>query len=148
MTALLIEETDSSPKVVLDADNQIFLFEGESRPQHAFQFYHPIIEWLNEYKKVLYWQKQHFEKNRRMTLQFKLNYFNSTSAKFIADILFVLDSIASEGYEVRVKWFYEKEDIDMKESAEEYMSMMKSLPIKLVVIDEEGSADTDTDSAD
>ena len=138
MTPLLIESTDSSPKVILDAENQIFLFEGESRPHHAFKFYDPIIDWLNEYKKILYWQKQHFEKNRRMTLQFKLSYFNSTSAKFIGDILSLLNSICKEGYDVRVKWFYQKEDIDMKESAEEYMSMMKHLPIKLVLIDSEG----------
>src|SRR5437868_11633186 len=106
MEPLLIEADDDSPKVILDDQQQVFLFEGESRPQHAFKFFQPIINWITEYGKILYWQKEHFEKNRRMTFQFKLTYFNSTSAKFIGDILLLLEGFCKEGYEVRVKWFY------------------------------------------
>ena len=135
MEPLRIDATEDSPKVVLDDQNQVFLFEGESRPQHAFKFYKPVTEWLEEYGKILFWQKEHFGKNRRMTFQFKLSYFNSTSAKFIGDILTKLDSLCLEGYEVRVKWFYHVEDIDMKESAEEYAKMVKKLPINLVLMD-------------
>ena len=135
MEPLLIDATEDSPKVVLDDQNQVFLFEGESRPQHAFNFYKPVTQWLEEYGKILFWQKEHFGKNRRMTFQFKLSYFNSTSAKFIGDILTKLDSLCLEGYEVRVKWFYHVEDIDMKESAEEYAKMVKKLPINLVLMD-------------
>lgn len=137
MEPLLIEPTDDSPKVVLDDQNQVFLFEGESRPPNTYNFYKPIIEWLEEYGKILFWQKEHFGKNRRMTFQFKLSYFNSTSAKFIADILTILDTLCLEGYEVRVKWYYHKEDIDMKESGEEYLKMMKKLPFNLVLLEEE-----------
>ncbi|TAL62882.1 MAG: DUF1987 domain-containing protein [Bacteroidetes bacterium] len=136
MQPFRIEATDDSPKIILDDQNHVFLFEGESRPQHAFKFFQPVIQWLEEYGKILFWQKEHFGKNRRMTFQFKLSYFNSTSAKFIGDILSILDNFCKEGYEVRVKWFYHKEDSDMKESAEEYLQMMKKLPIKLVLTGE------------
>lgn len=135
MQTLIIEQTEVSPKVILDAQQQIFLFEGQSRPENTSKFYLPILQWLEEYKKVLYWQKERFEKNRRMTLQFKLSYFHSTSAKFIGDILSLLDNLCKDGYEVRVKWFYQKEDTDMKESAEEYIKMFKHLSIKLVLFD-------------
>ena len=138
MNPLNIEAEEGNPKIILDDEKQIFLFEGESRPHHAYNFFQPVIKWLEEYGKILFWQKEHFGKNRRMTVQFKLSYFNSTSAKFIGDILLLLDSFCKDGYEVRVKWFYEKEDIDMKESAEEYMKMMKQLPINLVLTDEAG----------
>ncbi len=138
---LNIEATEDSPKVILDDQNQVFLLEGESRPQHAYNFFKPIINWLEEYGKILFWQKEHFGKNRRMTVQFKLNYFNSTSAKFIGDILFILDKLCEDGFEVRVKWYYSKEDIDMKESAEEYMKMTKKLTYKLVVIEDEDEND-------
>jgi hypothetical protein len=141
MEPILIEPTEDSPKVILDDQNQIFLLEGESRPQHAFKFFQPIIQWLQDYQKILFWQKEHFGKNRRMTFQVKLSYFNSTSAKFIGDILALLDNFCKEGYEVRVKWFYNAEDTDMKESAEEYMKMMKKLPINLVLIDGNESKD-------
>ncbi len=135
MEPLNIEATEDSPQVILDDEKQIFLFEGESRPHHAYNFYQPVIQWLEGYGKILFWQKQHFGKNRRMTVQVKLSYFNSTSAKFIGDILLLLDSLCKDGYEIRVKWFYQKEDVDMKESAEEYMKMVKQLPIILVLND-------------
>jgi len=132
---LIIEQTVDSPKVVMDAEQQLFLIEGESRPENAHRFYLPILRWLEEYKKVLYWQRERFEKNRRMTLQFKLSYFNSTSAKFIGDILSLLNNLSKEGYEVRVKWLYQKEDSDMKESAEEYMQLYKHIAVKMVLFD-------------
>lgn len=135
MQPLIIEQTEDSPKVILDAEQQIFLFEGQSRPENTAKFYIPILKWLEEYEKVLYWQREHYEKNQRMTMQFKLSYFHSTSAKFIGDILLMLDNLCREGYEVHVKWFYQKEDADMKESAEEYMKMFKHLSFKLVLYD-------------
>ena len=67
-----------------------------------------------------------------MTFQFKLTYFHSTSAKFIADILHLLDSFYMDGFDMRVKWYYHKEDLEMKESGEEYIKMMVKLPIKLI----------------
>jgi SiaC family regulatory phosphoprotein len=136
MQALLIESTDDSPKVILDSQSQVFLFEGESRPQHAFNFFHPIIQWIEEYGKVLYWQREHFAENKRLIFQFKLSYFNSTSAKFIRDILLVLNSFCKDGQVIVVRWFYYKEDTDMKESAEEYMKMLDKLPVELVVIED------------
>ena len=135
MEPLLIELTDGSPKVILDDQNQVFLFEGESRPQDAFKFFDPVIHWLQEYSKVLYSQKQHLGKNRTMTIQFRLSYLNSPSAKNIKDILSILESYCKDGYEVRVKWFYYKEDIDMKELGEEYAKIVEQLPINLVLID-------------
>ena len=83
MEPLFIEPTEDSPKVILNDQDQVFLFEGESRPQHAYNFYHPIVKWLDEYGNILFWQKEHFGKNKKMIFQFKLSYFNSTSAKFI-----------------------------------------------------------------
>ncbi len=134
MLPLQIEATDDSPKVILDDQGQVFLFEGECRPQHAFKFFQPIIQWVDEYGNILFWQKEHFGKNRRMTFRFRLSYFNSTSAKFIGDVLSRLDKFCQDGFEVRVKWFYAAEDLDMKESGEEYLKMMKKLQIKLVLI--------------
>jgi hypothetical protein len=141
MHPFFIEPTEDRPKVVLDDQNQIFLFEGESRPPHTFKFYQPIINWLEEYRKILFWQREHFGKNRRMTVQFKLTYFHSTSAKFIADIFFILDSFCKDGFDVRVKWYYNREDTDMLESAEEYSKMVSKLPVKLVVVEDPETED-------
>ena|SRR3990172_1990609 len=137
MQPLISELTQDSPRVILDDKQQIFLIQGESCPEYTSKFYLPIIKWFEEYCLALHRQKQNFGYHPRMTLHFKLNYFNSTSAKFIGDILSLLDSFSRKGCELRVKWFYA--DIDMKESAEEYMQLYTHLPFKLVLLDAVGN---------
>lgn len=130
MQAFQVEATDDSPKVVLDNQSNLFLLEGESRPQHTFKFYQPVIEWLEAYKN----ERLKNEKDKEMVFQVNLSYFNSTSAKFLGDILFLLDSYCESGANVLVKWFYIEEDIDMKETAEEYQKLLKKLKIQLEII--------------
>ena len=131
MQPLVIESDDDSPKVVLDSDKMVFLMEGESRPQHAFKFFKPILDWLEGYKKELSSQA---DKSKAVLFKVNLSYFNSTSAKFLGDIFFLLDDFCKEGLNVSVKWHYLKEDIDMKETAEEYQKIVKKLPIQLELI--------------
>lgn len=127
METLTIPATQNTPAVTLNTEEQIFLIEGESYPESAHKFYQPILEWLSSYEKVLQTQKKVFEKNRRMTFQFKLEYFNSTSARYIKEIFLTLDKFALNNLHVRVKWFYEKEDTDMKEAGEEFKKMTTRL---------------------
>ena len=135
MQALIIPADDNTPAVTLNAEEQIFLIEGESYPESASKFYAPVIEWLKKYETVLQAQKKIFEKNRRMTFQFKFDYFNSSSAKYIYEIFSVLDRMAVNGLQVRAKWFYQKEDTDMIESGKELAKMVFKLPVRFVEIE-------------
>ena len=45
-----------------------------------------------------------------------LSYFNSSSAKFIYDILTDLKRLAPANIPVKVMWFYDEEDSDMKDA--------------------------------
>jgi hypothetical protein len=44
-----------------------------------------------------------------------LVYFNSSSAKFLYDIFIELKRLIPLGIPVIVEWFYDEEDIDLKE---------------------------------
>ena len=132
MNALLIDPTDFSPKVVFDPTKNLFELAGESRPENTSKFYVPLLEWLTQYQSVLYWEKDKVSNMPTKVFEFKLDYFNSTSAKFIMDVLMQLDKMAQEGYPIKVKWFYDKRDEDMKESGEEFSKLLKKLPIEFV----------------
>ena len=132
MNAFLIDPSDFSPKVVFDPTKNIFEISGESRPENTSKFYVPLLEWLTQYQSVLYWEKDKVNNIPTKTFEFKLDYFNSTSAKFIMDLLMQLDKMAQEGYPILVKWFYDKRDEDMKESGEEFSKLLKKLPIEFV----------------
>ena len=132
MEPLIIPVDENTPSVKLNAEQQIFIIEGESIPESAHKFYKPILEWLRVYEKVLHEQKRIFEDNRRMTFQFKYDYFNSGSAKYIYEIFSILDKMAMNNLRVRIKWFYSKEDSDMKQAGEELKKMVTKLEVKLL----------------
>ena len=132
MNALIIEPSDFSPKIILDPTKNIFEFAGESRPENTSKFYTPILQWLEQYQSVLYWEKDKFGQGGQRVFEFKLDYFNSTSAKFIMDILIQLDKMAQEGYNIKARWHYDKRDEDMKESGEEFSKLLKKLPIEFI----------------
>lgn len=132
MNPLIIEPTDFSPKVVFDPVKNQFEISGESRPENTSKFYVPLIQWLEQYQNVLYWEKDKVNNIPTKIFEFKFDYFNSTSAKFIMDVLMQLDKMAQEGYPIKVKWFYDKRDEDMKESGEEFSKLLKKLPIEFV----------------
>ena len=50
---------------------------------------------------------------------FRFDYFNSSSAKFILDILMILNEIHKKDLNMIVKWQYAESDEDMREVGEE-----------------------------
>jgi hypothetical protein len=127
MEKLIIEATLNSPRVELDPADNRFEFSGESRPENVRSFYLPILDWLEEYAADL---SKNGNKNP-LTLNFNLEYFNSTSAKYILDIFKSLYSIHEGGNEVLIRWHYEEDDEDMYEVGME-MSRMSRLPFEYV----------------
>ena len=115
MDTIKINSTDDTPRVILDAENEVFEISGMSLPEDVNLFYEPILNWLDEYAE---------NPNKETTFNFKLIYFNTASSKLILDILFKLEEIFEDGHTVAVKWLYPEDDEDMKESGEEYSELV------------------------
>ena len=127
MNTLKISASEFTPKVIFDPEENCFEISGESRPENAGKFYEPILDWLDKYYKLRYWQDSKFKNEENATVfKFKLDYFNSTSAKFILDILKKLESFKKEEISISVNWYYEEQDLDMKESGEEFSKMTET----------------------
>lgn len=127
MEKLIIEATLNSPRVELNPEDNRFEFSGESRPENVRSFYLPILDWLERYAKNL----SNTGKKNPLTFNFNLEYFNSTSAKYILDIFKSLYTLHENGNEVLVRWHYEEDDEDMYEVGME-MSRMSRLPFEYV----------------
>ena len=134
MTPLIIEPGEYSPKVVLDPAKNIFEFSGESYTENTRVFYMPILQWLEQYQNALHQEKDKPGQSISRVFEFRFNYFNSTSAKFIMDVLMHLDRIAEEGYNIKAKWNYDKHNEDMKESGEEFAKLI-SVPFEFAPIE-------------
>ena len=120
MDSLIIEATEDSPKILFDTASNRFIISGESRPENAGKFYTPVINWIVKFEERLAWRKNEMKDETPLVCVFKLDYFNSTSAKYIMDILLVLKKFVDEGYKVSVEWHYDKRDDDMLDAGNEF----------------------------
>lgn len=124
METLIIEETDDTPRVVLDQSNNLFEISGRSLPEDVVSFYQPVIDWLEEMEtKPL----------ENMEFSFKLEYFNTASSKLILDIFLKLDEVYQDGNKINIKWYYSELDEDLEEAGEEYSELVE-IPFELVAL--------------
>ena len=106
MKKIEIAARDQTPFVILDKENSAFEIRGYSYPDEALEFYSEIIEWFKEYIK---------NPNAETKLIFDLIYVNSTSIKFINEILKKLDELLATGKTVTVEWLFMPDDEDMQQ---------------------------------
>ena len=132
MEALRIEATEFTPEVVMDPATNTFEISGESRPENAGKFYKELIDWLDQYYNLRYWKDSKFS-NVDAVFEFRLEYFNSTSAKFLLDIFIKLQSFRKDNINISVQWYYDEPDIDMKESGEEFAEMT-GIPFEFIAV--------------
>jgi len=122
MNPIVINSTDDTPGVRLDAAADIFELSGRSLPEDVVKFYKPILDWLDEYAQ---------SPNEHTVFDFKLSYFNTASSKIILDILMKLEGMHDDGKNITIKWHFPSDDEDMEEAGNEYSEIV-SVPIELV----------------
>ncbi|NOZ47220.1 MAG: DUF1987 domain-containing protein [Chlorobi bacterium] len=125
MKALKFPATEYSPEIDFDPVNHKFLISGYSRPENVRTFYYPVLEWIDNYgKEVLASSnKADFEK-KPINLTLKMNYFNSSSAKFLLDVIVEVHKFHLAGYNIVINWFYDEGDDDMLETGEDLSDMV------------------------
>jgi hypothetical protein len=128
MRKLFIENTPSSPKVILDPENNIFEISGESRPHDVPAFYNEIFRWLDDYSNHL---ARVDESKDPIIFNLDFEYFNSSSAKFILDFCKQIGNVRAKGNNIEVKWHYDDDDIDMMEAGKE-MSRLAKVPFQYI----------------
>ncbi|MBU0764330.1 MAG: DUF1987 domain-containing protein [Bacteroidetes bacterium] len=120
--ALLIEQTEETPKIRLDKKKGIFEFSGQSLPEDAPIFFAPVYQWIKEYCK---------DPLPETKIVFNLDYFNTSSARKIVEILKELEKAAGKGHKVRVIWKFARDD-EMIESKGKELQHIIDLPVELV----------------
>lgn len=122
---LILESTPKTPDVHFDRDSGIFEIKGMSCAEYALDFYRPVFEWMDGYMA---------NPKSKTTLNVKLKYFNTSSAKCILQLLERIGKIQEKGFSIEINWFYNKDDEQMITDGENY-SVILGLPINLVEIE-------------
>ncbi|WP_375562340.1 DUF1987 domain-containing protein [Bernardetia sp. OM2101] len=107
-----IEGENYIPTVNFNAETGALEISGESYHEYTIEFFQPIFEWLNNYLE---------QEGRTIVFNFRMTYFNTSSSRRFLEIFDLLEDYSkSKNGNVTVNWYYEKDDVDMLESGEEY----------------------------
>jgi len=122
MNDILLDQSESTPKVIMNQEKGLIEFEGKSYPENTFAFYRPITEWLKEYF------KNFTDEHKQTTVNFKFLYFNSATTQIIFEILDIIQD--SNIKNIKIYWFYDKENKNGLEDYEDYSEEFPELNIE------------------
>ena len=133
MQALVVEQTEFTPYINFNPSTDKFEIRGESRPENSGKFYSKLISWISDFQISVKSNPSSLRKD--MVFEFKFDYFNSTSAKFILDFLRQLEVLKLENPQLKItiKWYFDERDEDMRDSGEEFSHLVK-LPFEFVTL--------------
>ena len=92
------------PVVEFNFETGICELKGESFMENPSEFYEPIFEWLSQY----------FNLKKSITINMKLEYFNTSSSRFILRMLEIIKEFVNAGGNLILNWYFDKDDPDMK----------------------------------
>ncbi len=130
MNALIIEGTESSPKVVFDSSKSLFEMSGESRPEDVRVFFEPLLTWIDQFSQEIANSKS--DQTLHYQFNFSFQYFNSSSAKQIMDIVIKLMQLVNKNpkkIQIIFHWHYDDDEIL---EAGEGLAQITKAPFKFI----------------
>ena len=105
------EATRETLKVACDVETGSITLEGVSYPQDSAEFFEPISDWLSQYINEI---------DSAIILKVKVSYLNSSSTKFLFELIDKMEAYYIKGGEASVNWYYVEDDEDIKEAGLEF----------------------------
>lgn len=112
MKEFVIEPTKTTFAIMFDFSTGILQFSGNSYPENVIEFFLPLIERLKNYLKSC---------RKPLKVIFRVNYFNTSSSKYLFKIMELLDQHRRKGFEVDIHWHFAEGEEDMLEIWKELM---------------------------
>jgi hypothetical protein len=121
MQELYITASQYTPEIRMNSQTATIEITGKSYPENTFEFYTPVLEWLEEY----------FQNPKEETLfNMEIIYFNSSSSKLFFDLFDLLEEHISNS-KITIYWIYDVENETAQEAGEEFQEDFENLNIIL-----------------
>lgn len=111
MSNIELSATASTPAVLTDSDAGTMEMRGDSYPENSFEFFAPIVEWVQNHLQT---------PDASLQIALHLLYLNTSSVRAMMDIFELLEDAHNENHSVAVQWFYDKDNDRIAELAEEF----------------------------
>ncbi|GAB4130680.1 MAG: DUF1987 domain-containing protein [Raineya sp.] len=110
------KKTYFTPDVNFSASTGICEIAGESYQEETFEFFNRLIAWIDEFIMKV---------RKPIIMNFKLTYFNTSSARAIQEMIILLKKYKEQGGEVTINWYYQDEEDSTYEEAEDMQAQTK-----------------------
>jgi len=123
MGSFLEKYSHNLPIINIDLKKGVFDFSGISN-----------VENVNVFEPTFDMIKRYLENPAPNTqLNFRFEYFNTATSRLLMEVFEMFERLYNKGNEVIVNWYYQKEDIDTKDSGVLYEELC-SLPFNHVCL--------------
>jgi len=124
MEDLHIEMTKYTPEIHLNASSGLMYISGKSYPENTFDFYKPVMEWMERY----------FEGDvqEKTIINMEIIYFNSSSSKLFFDFFDLIEEVNDKN-NIEINWLYDEENESALEAGEDFKEDFESLNFNLVI---------------
>lgn len=119
-----IKQQQNKPYIHLDEDNCVLTIKGASYPEHAGNFYEPILKHIQECLPKI--------KQNKVTINLAMTLMNSVSEKCIFQIVKILTKVN----ELRINWYHEYDDEDMKDEGKIWESLLTDIKFNIISVEE------------
>ncbi|MGL6193443.1 MAG: DUF1987 domain-containing protein [Thermoguttaceae bacterium] len=116
-------KTSSTPYVLIDEEKSYFKLAGECFVENAVEFFQEIADWLKNFLGSGFTE---------LTFDCDLEYFNSSTAKLLFNIISDIDD-AADGKQVVINWHVFADDDTNIECGEDFKSDMTNAAFNVVI---------------
>lgn len=120
--SLEIKATVKTPEILFDSEQGHISIAGISIPEDPQEFFEPLDAELAAYVN---------QPAPKTILEFKLEYFNTSTTLIIRNIIRKLSDINNKTL-LRVKWYFEFDDDDMEEAGGEFKMLFNQLDFEII----------------
>ena len=108
---ITIAGSQSTPNIAGDWTQGLLQMQGDSYPENSFEFFGPLIDWLERFLKT---------STAPLRLELRLVYMNTSSVKAMMDIFDLLEEAHVQGRQVCVDWYYDPRNERVVSLADEF----------------------------
>jgi len=113
---LFIPRTKYTPEINFLSSGHLSI-TGLSLLENSYELYIQAVNWLKEFGQG---------ELKEITLDLKLEYLDTSSVRSVVDIVKLLNTFKEKGINIKINWYYEKDDDDFYEIGEAMQYVSKS----------------------
>ena len=118
------QKTVSTPYILIDEEKNYMKFEGRSFRENVVEFFQETNDWLETYLHSDF---------REFTFDCDMNYFNSSTAKLLLNMIMKMDKYACPEKKVTVNWITTESNEIVIECGEDFQEEVNNLKFNLVI---------------